>query len=282
MSPTPHRVKATYQGKTYERCLLHLDEDARSVRIVALPEPRRSFSLPFKSAPKAEEVEVVRFTYDATTRVAVEDGRVLRVDDSLAVEAEDPSELRRVAEVVGKPASERAAQLRGTLERAEYSVKNLLRTRESAVLFLRRLRTDPRRTMFEAYSSTRAERYPGAEGDTDHVEDLVAPFRDRLSSSLADMSSNLLGVEEGFGAEAANKLYAAAYAVGLLQDALLVPPKRGEDPERLAEGRRLLTLAIGCDERLLADATLETLTDRALDAVHRSLSALGPAHAPRA
>jgi hypothetical protein len=153
----------------------------------------------------------------------------------------------------GEPPGTYRLESVGELAEAESAVSKFLETREDAVKFLIRMTVNPRDALFSAGSMWMDEaREP--------FDDVCAGYSAGLAQSLEKMMSSLATVEGKLGPCTTNRLYALAYTVGAVQNALL-----GNDPDLVQELSALKQMGISTTAQ---DLRAEGLTERLMARVH--------------
>jgi len=191
-------VSATYQNKEYPDGTLRVNEAGNEVELSQWTGKKR----------RAETV-VARFHLEPNADVLV-DGALLRVSE-LSVTLESPSAAGEVADLLRRPARE--IEVARLVSEAEASVSGFLEAREEALSLLSRIKVDPRGALFVVDSTTTAT-------DTEPLDAFYSTYSARLAESLEKMKSSLAGGEKSLGSGATDRLYAIAYTVGAVQNAL--------------------------------------------------------------
>lgn len=230
-------VSATFRGKAYPDGHLLLDEAGRVIEL------RQTVG-----RKKKEQATVARFRLEPNAEVLV-DGPNLRVSE-LSVTLDSPAAAKEVAEILGHPAREREAV--GQLAEAESAVTKFLEKREDAVTFLNRITVNPREALFSAESMWVDE-------TKEPLDSVCAGYSAGLAEPLQTMMSSLAAAERKLGPRVTDALYALAYTIGSVQNALL-----GVDPDLTQELSALQQLGISTTAQdLQADGFTERLMTRA-------------------
>lgn len=191
-------VSATYQNREYPEGVLAVNESGNEIEL------RR-----WMGKTKRPDIAIARFHLEPNADVRVE-GAVLRVSE-LSATLESPGVAGEVAELLRRPARElETARL---VTEAEASVGVFLQTREEALDLLSRIKTDPRGALF---ASTAGSTTAGAEP----LGSFYSTYSARLAESLQKMKASLAGGEKGLGPGATDTMYAIAYTIGQVQNAL--------------------------------------------------------------
>jgi len=192
-------VKATYQNKEYPEGTLAVNAAGTEIEL-------RQWT----GKKKRAETVIARFRVEPNAKVAV-DGALLRVSE-LSVTLESPGVAGEITDLLSRPARElEAVRL---LSEAEASVSRFLEAREEALNQLSRIVVDPRSALFDVDSTWNA-----AEGK-EPLDSVYSTYTARLAESLEVMKSSLAEGEKGLGAGVTDRLYAVAYTVGAVQNAL--------------------------------------------------------------
>jgi hypothetical protein len=243
-------VSATYRDRTHSNGILLVDE-ARSEMELRQWAGRR----------KKEQAAIVRFRIEPTAKVLV-DGPLLIVSE-LSITLESPAKATELAGILQRPAKEQEA-VQG-LSEAESALAELLVSREQAVTFLSQMKVDPREAMLGAESLWAA-------GDNSEPLDAVySSYSARLAGSLEKMTSCLASAQKKVGPVVTERIYALAYALGTVQNALL-EGDFNQDQELAA----LQEMGITATSQ---DLRAEKLTERLLQRAHPVLVGLAMAQA---
>src|SRR5713226_5453283 len=192
-------ISASLRDKTYPDVLLLIDEARFEVELKQWIGRR-----------KKGQATITRFPVDPTAEVLV-DGPLLRFS-GLSVKLESPSKAAEIAEVLRRPGREREATR--LLSEAEKALLECVKTREEAMTFLSKMKVDPREALIAAESL-----WPV--GDTkEPLEAVYSSYSGRLAVSLEKMTSWLADYEKKLGPGVVDRLYALAYTMGAVQDAL--------------------------------------------------------------
>jgi hypothetical protein len=192
-------VSATYQGKTYADSVLQIDDSSMEVELKSWTGRR-----------KKVQTTVVSLRLEPTVGVLV-DGAALRVLD-LTVTLESPERAGEVAEVLRRPGKKLEAVRR--LSEVEALVREFLDSRDEALTFLSKMKTDPRATLLESKSMWTSD--VGKEP----LEEIRSKYSERVSESLGKMMSSLSAAEVKLGPKLVERIYALSYTIGAVQDAL--------------------------------------------------------------
>jgi len=192
-------LSASLRDKTYSETVMLIDEARLEVELKQWVGRR-----------KKVQSTITRFAVDPMAGVLV-DGALLRFSE-LAVTLESPSKAAEVAELLRRPAREReAARL---LSEAEKALLECMGTREEAMAFLSKMKAIPREALIGAESLW-------ATGDTKEPLDAVySSYSARLAVSLEKMTSSFWEYEKELGPAVLDRLYALAYTMGAVQDAV--------------------------------------------------------------
>ena len=192
-------ISASLRDKTYSDVVLLIDEARFEAELKQWIGRRRK-----------RQATITRLAVDPTADVIV-DGPLLRFSE-LAVTLESPSKATEIAEILRRPAREReAARL---LSEAEKALLDCVGTREEAMTFLSKMKVSPREALIGAESMWAA-------GDTkEPLEAVYSSYSARLAVSLERMTSSFVEYEKKLGPAVVDRLYALAYTMGAVQDAL--------------------------------------------------------------
>lgn len=157
---------------------------------------------------KRTETVIVRFRLEPNTEVLV-DGALLRVS-GLAVTLESPAAAKGVADLLGRPGRELEAER--LVAEGEALVTGFLQAREDALDLISRVKVDPRGALLALDSAST--------GDAESLDVVYSRRSSRVAESLEKMRASLAREEKGSGSSATDRLFAMAYAVGAVQDAL--------------------------------------------------------------
>jgi len=243
-SRTYKLASAAYRDKTYPDGILRVNEAGSELELSQLTGKR-----------KREEAVIARFRIEPTAEVLV-DGPLLRVSE-LSIALETPGIAAEVADILRRPARERET-LRG-LSEAESSLAGFLETREGALKLLSRMKVDPRGALLSVESMWVAD-------DTEPIDAVYSSYSTRLSESLEKMKSSLANEEKNLGAALTGRLFALAYSIGAVQNALFEP-----DSDLVQELASLQELGIATTAQ---DLRLDRPTERLLLRAHGALLAL--------
>ena len=240
-------VSATYRDKTYRDGILRVDEVGSEIELRQWTGKR-----------KMEEAVIARFRLEPNAEVLV-DGPLLRVSE-LSVTLESPSIAVEVSELLSRPARESEAVR--LLSEAESTVSGFLGTREEALNLLSRLKVDPRGALLGAESMWTAE-------GTEPLDAVYSNYSIRLGESLQKMTSFLEGSEKSVGPAVTDRLYALAYTLGEVQNALFEG-----DSDLVQELAALLELGIATTAQ---DLRMEKAAERLVLRAHQALVAVATA-----
>lgn len=248
-SRTYNAVSASYRDKAYSDVVLLVD-DARSEIELRQWSGRR----------KKKETVIARFRLEPNAEVLV-DGTLLRVSE-LSITLESPAAAGEVAAILRRPAREREAMR--LLSEAEYAVRDFLETREDAVGFLSKVKVNPREALLSAESLWAAD-------DTEPLDAVYSSYSMRLAESLERMKSSLASRETKLGSSVTERLYALAYTIGAVQNALFEG-----DSNLVQELAALRELGIATTEQ---DLRMERRTERLMMRAHPTLAGVATAPA---
>ena len=198
---------------------------------------------------KKGQATLTRFPVDPTAEFLL-DGPLLRFSE-LSVTLESPSVAAEIAEILRRPSREReAARL---LSEAERALLECVGTREEAMAFLAKMKVNPREALLGAESL-----WPV--GDTkEPLEAVYSSYSGRLSVSLEKTTSSFAASETKLGPAVVDRLYALAYALGAVQDALFEG-----DSDMVEELSALREMGINTTaQELRSGVSLEQLVQRA-------------------
>jgi len=236
-------VSATYRDKTYPDGTLRVNDAGSEIELRQWTGRR-----------KKVETVVARFRLEPNTEVLV-DGPLLRVSE-LSVTLESPGIAAEVADVLRRPAREREAVR--VLSEAESSVTEFLETREEALSLLSRMKVDPRGALLSVGSMWTAD-------DKEPLDAVYSGYSTRLSESLERMTSSLTSKEKSLGSGVTDRLFATAYAIGAVQNALFE-----EDSDMVQEMAALQELGISTTAQ---DLRMEKPAERLVLRAHHALVA---------
>jgi hypothetical protein len=243
-------VSASYQNKAYPEGVVRVNEAGNEIEL-------RQWT----GKKGTTETAVARFNLEPNVQVLV-DGQILRVSE-LSITLESPDIAGEVADLLRRPTKEQDAA--SPLSEAESSVSRFLDAREEALDALSRIRVDPRAGLFDLQSVWTTD-------DTEPLDAVYSHYSVRLAESLEKMKSSIAGREETLGPAIANRLYAIAYAIGMVQDALF------DGNSDLAQGLAALQeLGIATTAQ---DLLMPKLTERLLLSAHQELVVLAAARTP--
>jgi hypothetical protein len=192
-------TSASLRGKTYSDVLLLIDEPRSEVELRQWVGRR-----------KKGQATLTRFQIDPTAEVLV-DGPLVRISE-VSVALESPSRAAELADLLRRPSREREAMR--LLSETEKALLECVETREGAMAFLSKMRVNPREALIGAQSLW-------AEDDTkEPLEAVYSSYSARLAVSLEKMVSSLGDSEKKLGPGVVDRLYALAYTMGAVQDAL--------------------------------------------------------------
>lgn len=240
-------VSATYLDKTYPDGILRVADSGGEIEL-------RQWT----GKKKMTQTEIARFRLEQNAEVLV-DGALLRVSE-LSLTLESPGAAAEVADTLGRPAREREAVR--LLSEAESFVSGFLETREQALNLLSWMRVDPRSAMFSVESMWTAS-------DTEPLDAVYSNYSARLAESLGRMSSTLAGGETKLGKSITDRLYALAYTIGAVQNALF-----DGDSDLAPELAALQEFGIATTEK---DLRMEKPASRLMRLAHPELVAMATA-----
>ncbi len=232
-----------YQGKTYSKCSVTLEEEAGRAEV------QRPAGL-----GRRKPVTIVSFSYDARTAFSVE-GKVIKID-SLKITADDESEAAELERIVRQPAELQKQTVDGLAE-SERMVAGFLKTRADVIAFLIELRKDPRDALFGLSRSWNDQAM-------NPLDDYLAVHSKQLSDWLEEMSSTFEKKEWRIGKDVVERMYAFVFAVGFLQDKAFYG---NENPDAILNSLKEL----GVNARLSSDAGVEAMTETLLASSHTAL-----------
>ncbi len=255
-APLPPRtyklMSAAYRDKNYSEGLLLFDSAKRELELRQVRRIRR----------KNVETVIARFRVEPAAQVGV-NGAVLKVSE-LSVTLESPSAAGEIAELLKRPEEE--SKRAKDLSEAESSVDRFLEERETMLSFFSHVRSDPRGALFGARTM-----WP-ADDSRKPMDAIYSAHSERLAESLKEMKAALAAAEPSLGLGIVDRLYALAYTVGAVQDALFAG---GSDLAQ--ELSALQELGISTTAQ---DLRLEKSTQRLVLQAHPALEALATSSAP--
>ena len=191
-------LSATFRDQSYPDGILWVDESRGEIELRQLIGKKRK-----------QEVVVARFKVEANASV-VADATVVRISE-LSMNLESPEAAAKVADILQRPARERDAQK--LLSDTESVMTGFLETREEAMAVLARIKTDPRGALVSVQSMWTT-------GDKEPAEAVYSAYSLKVAESHDKTKAAISTAERGLGPVVAERLYALAYAVGAVQDAL--------------------------------------------------------------
>ena len=249
-SRTFRMVSASYQGRAYPEGVLRVNETGNEIEL-------RQWT----GKKGTTETAVARFNLEPNVVVVV-DGPLLRVSE-LSVTLESPNAAGKVADLLRRPTGGRDAV--SLLSGAESSLVRFLEVREEALYVLSRIRVDPQAALFDSRSVWTND-------DTEPLDAVYSHYSLRLAESLEKMTSSIAGGEEILGPSITERLYAIAYAIAAVQDALFEG-----NPDLAQELAALQELGIVTTAQ---DLRTPKPTGRLLLSAHQQLVALATAPHP--
>jgi len=243
-------VSATYQDKAYPEGVLWVNEAGSEIEL-------RKWT----GKDRRTGTAVARFNLEPNVDVLVE-GPLLRVS-GLSITLESPGVAGEVADLLGRPAKESEAVR--LLSEAESSVSGFLEAREEALNVLSRIKVDPRDALFEVQSM-------GTTDDTEPLDAVYSHYSTLLAASLEKMTSSLATGEKALGSRVTNRLYALAYAIGAVQNALF---EGGSDLAQELAALQELGIATTAEDLRMAKPT-----ERLMLRAHQELVVLATARSP--
>jgi hypothetical protein len=210
-------VSAAFQNKEYAEGVLWVNGTGSEMELRQWAGKKRK-----------EETVIARFRLQPNVEVTV-DGPLLRVSE-LSVTLESPAIAGEVADLLRQPARE--LETVRLVSEAEASVGGFLDSREEALNLISRIKVDPRRTLFEVGPVSAA-------AAADPLEAFYSSYSKRVEESLDKMKSSLAEGENVLGPAATERLYAVAYTIGAVQDAIF-----GGDSDLAQEAAALQELGI--------------------------------------
>jgi hypothetical protein len=188
-----------YQGKSYDRCTLLIDEQTRRAEV------QRPGGL-----GRRKQQTLVSFEYGQASNATVSD-RTVQIQEIKLV-AQDSDTATEIGQILSFAAQ---VLVRNEASRSlRESVAELLKQRASIVDFLSRYRSAPRQALFGLSVSFESE-------DADPAKTYLEGAKAELTKSLERVSAALVEYEKSFGGPAADKVFAFVYAAGKLQDAVV-------------------------------------------------------------
>ncbi|HUI01598.1 MAG TPA: hypothetical protein VLU99_03760 [Nitrososphaerales archaeon] len=238
-------VSATYRDKVYPDGVIFIDS-------------RGEIELRQWTGKKGKKVQVpvARFRPELPVNVMV-NGSLLKVSE-LTISLESASQASEVAEFLKRPP--RVQQAEQVLSIAEASVKEFLVSREQAVVFISRLKTDPRGALLGAESIWAADE------KKEPIDAVYASYSLRLAEAINKMVASLGGAERQLGPAVFERMCALAYTVGMAQNAALTGAAGNE---QLFAALQELGIAANAQ-----DLGSEKMTERFLQRAHPALVAL--------
>jgi len=191
-------VSATYQDKVYPEGVLRVNEAGSEIEL-------RKWT----GKDRRTGAVVARFNLEPNVDVLV-DGPLLRVA-GLSITLESPGVAGEVADLLRRPTRESEAVR--LVSEAESFVSGFLEVREEALNVLSRIRVDPRGALLDVQSMWTTD-------DTEPLDAVYSKYSTLLAESLEKMTSSLAGRESVLGSGVTNRLYALAYTIGAVQNAL--------------------------------------------------------------
>jgi hypothetical protein len=229
--PRTYRLlSATYQDKAYPEGVLRVNEAGSEVEL-------RKWT----GKDRRTGTVVARFNLEPNVEVQV-DGPILRVS-GLSITLESPGAAAEVADLLKRPAREREGVR--LVSDVESSVSGFLEAREEALSLLSRIRADPRGALFEVRSMWTAD-------DTEPLDAVYSKYSMLLAETFKKMTSSLAGGEAALGSGVTNRLYALAYTIGAVQNALF---EGGSDLAQEVAALQELGIATTAQELRMAKPT---------------------------
>lgn len=192
-------ISASFRDKTYADSVLLIDQANGEMEL-------RQWT----GRKKKEQTTIARFRIEPTAEVLV-DGSLLRIAE-LSVTLESPSRAGEMADLLRMPARQRDSAK--ALSDAESAVSEFMSAREEALVFLAKVRFNPREALASA-----AQMWP-ADDAREPLEAVHSSYSASLGVSLEKMNSALDGAETKLGRGLVERLYALAYTTGAVQNAL--------------------------------------------------------------
>jgi hypothetical protein len=250
-SRTFRMVSASYQNKAYPEGVLRVNGTGNEIEL-------RQWT----GKKGTTDAAVARFNLEPNVAVVV-DGPLLRVSE-LSIVLESPDVAGEVADLLRRP-TDGGRYAVSVLSRAEASVSRFLEVREEALSALSRIRVDPRAALFDLRSVWTTD-------DTEPLDAVYAHYSMRLAESLEKMTSSIAGGEETLGPSITDRLYAIAYTVAAVQNALF--EGKSDLAQELAALQEFGTVTTAQDLRMPKP------TERLLLSAHQELVALATARVP--
>jgi hypothetical protein len=243
-------VSASYQDNAYPEGVLRVNETGNEIEL-------RQWT----GKKGTAEAAVARFNLEPNVAVVV-DGPLLRVSE-LSIILESPDAAGEVADLLRRPTKGRDAV--SLLSGVESSLGRFLEVREEALDVLSRIRVDPRAALFDLRSVWTTD-------DTEPLDAVYSHYSLRLAASIETMTSSIAGEEETLGTPITDRLFAIAYAIAAVQNALF-------------EGNSDLSQELAALQELGIVTTAQDLrmpkpTERLLLSAHQELLALAAARTP--
>jgi hypothetical protein len=243
-------VSATYQDKAYPEGVLRVNEAGSEIELTK-----------WTGKDRRTGAVVARFNLEPNVDVLV-DGALLKVS-GLSITLESPGVAGEVADLLRRPTREREAVM--LVSEAESSVSGFLEVREEALNVLSRIRVDPRGALFEVQSMWTND-------DTEPLDAVYSKYSTLLAESLEKMTSSLAGGEKVLGSGVTNRLFALAYTIGAVQNALFEG-----DSDLVQEIASLHELGI---ETTAQDLRMPKPTERLMLRAHQELVVMVTARSP--
>jgi hypothetical protein len=238
-------ISASFREKTYADGVLLIDEGKSELEL-------RQWT----GRKKKDQATIARFRIEPTAEVLV-DGPLIRISE-LSVTLESPSRASEIATLLRRPARER--ETGRAVSEAESAVRQFLDEREVAMALLSKVKVNPREALIGVESM-----WP-AEDTREPLEVVLSTLSGRLAVSLEKMTSSLDSAENKLGRGMVDRLYALAYVIGAVQDALF-----DGDPDMTRELAALQELGIAVTSQ---DLRMAAPSERIMQRAHPVLIGL--------
>jgi hypothetical protein len=243
-------VSATYGDRTYSNGVLLVDEAQSEIEL-----KQRVGRIRKKLAT------IVKFRVEPTARVMLEGSRL--IVSELSISLDSAAKAAVLADILGRPAKE--LEIAQGLSEAESALQEFVVSREQAITFLSLMKVNPREAMLGAESLW------AADDSNDPFDAVCSSYSARLADSLERLTSSLASAETKVGPVVTERIYALAYALGTVQNALLEGDFKQD--QTLAALQELGVAATA------QDLQTEKATERLLLRAHPVLVSLAASHA---
>lgn len=201
-----------YQGRTYTKCTLLINEQVRRAEV------QRPAGL-----GRRKQSTIVSFEYGPGSEVSVSEVTVKI--QSITLVAEEAAVADEIGRVFNAPRQEVVRS--DASAKLQETVADLLNQRAAAIDFLVRYKANPRRALFELD--------PPVGGKVDQpLDDYFGRAKEGLSRALERIGPAVAAYERVFGSAVTDNVFAFVYAVGKMQDAIV-------SNDGANDGLRLLT-----------------------------------------